>query len=155
MYLMWKTSPGGQLWVGEKGLIDLVNRGLPHGVVCRGVSLGGDRDVAEVRVAFRERAPRADLEELQGRVASVLAPLGLQVRVEIVLTGEPLRLPVGHPFFKRPLFWGGVAGVLVCVIQAGVRGTLAALLSGVVVYGGCWLFMDPSGRKIIRSLLQK
>ncbi len=155
MYLMWKTSSRGQLWVDEKGLIDLVNRGLPRGGICRGVSLGGNRDVAEVRVAFRERTPRVDLEELQRRVSSVLAPVGLEARVEMVLSGEDSKLSVDHPLFKRPLFWGGLAGVLMFVIQAGVRGSLVAILSGLVVYGGCRLALDPSGRKKIRSLLQK
>jgi hypothetical protein len=55
----------------------------------------------------------------------------------------------------RPLFWGALAGGLVCLFQAGVKGSLIALFSGLAVYGGCWLFMSPSGRKMIRSMLQK
>lgn len=155
MYLMWKTSPKGQLWVDEKGLMDLVNRGLPQGGVCHGVSLGGDRDIAEVRVAFRERAPKVDLEELQRRVSALLAPIGLQARVEMVLSGEESTSSGENVLLRRPLFWGALVGGLVCLFQAGVRGSLIALLSGLAVYGGCWFFMTPSGRKMIRSMLQK
>lgn len=155
MYLMWKTSPRGQLWVDEKGLMDLVNRGLPQGGVCHGVSLGGNRDVAEVRVAFRERTPKVELEELQRRVSGLLAPLGLQARVELVLSGGESAIAAENVLVRRPLFWGVLAGGFVCLLQAGLKGSLVALISGLVVYGGCWLFMTPSGRKMIRSVLQK
>lgn len=159
MFLYWKSSPQGKLWISESGVKALLNENLPEGFQCKDVALWDEKELLVPRIAFPEGSDAAGRERLQSAaklVRELLSPLGFDV-VEVMwlATENSTEETSLERHLRDPRLWGLAAALLVGVLHMGVGGLLRSLVAGGAVFGAAWLVLDVRGRMVFRNILRR
>ena len=88
MYFLWKRTSRGSLRVSCDGLTDFVNRVLPEKSRCRSLSVAEGENAA-LTLVLSSNNTAAECCKIEERLASIIAPLGLNVQVIWADRGTP------------------------------------------------------------------
>jgi hypothetical protein len=159
VFLYWKSSPQGKLWISESGVRTLLNEKLPEGFQCKDVALWDEKGLLVPRIGFPEGSDAADRERLRSAeelVRRLLVPLGFEaVEVMWLAAEKPSESGSLEKILHDPRAWGGAAALLVGLAHMGVPGLVRALVAGGIAFGVAWFVLDLRGRMMVRNILRR
>jgi hypothetical protein len=152
MYLLWKRSENGNLLLGKEGLRNFIAGILPSGYICEDVSLSPDSDEVTATIVLPDIYSDLEVGLIEEKICNFFEPTGLSPRITWGRKPE-LHIPfAGYIKKTRPLVTGVAIAGLVALFHLGITGTLKVLLSGVIAGGVVYLFLDPGGKRTLKSL---
>ncbi len=150
MFLYWKQSTSGKLWVSERSLFHLMEQILPEGYRCENISLWDDQNALNVQLGYPGRSfLREDerLNQVAEDLKRLLRPLGFrEVFVTWGQTGS-FSPHLGRQVVRHPLFWAAVFAGGAAFFLFGFLKTLYALFWGCLGYGLSRLALGEWGHR--------
>jgi len=149
MFLYWKQSMSGKLWVSERSLFRLMEQFLPEGYRCESISLWNDQNALNVQLAYPGRSfPGEDerLNQVSEDLKRLLRPLGFR---EIFVTwgqAGSFSPELGKQILRSPFLWAAVFAGVAAFFLFGFLKTLYALFWACVGYGVSRIAFGKWGR---------
>jgi hypothetical protein len=153
MFLYWKQTMSGKLWVSERSLLHLMEHVLPEGYRCENISLWDDQNALNVQLGYPGRSFLGEddrLNQVAEDLKRFLRPLGF--REVFVTWGQSgsFSSGLGKEMVQHPLFWGAVAAGGSAFFLFGFLKTLYALLWGALGYLLARFALGEGGRKTLQ-----
>lgn len=156
MYLLWKRTKNGNLLLDKEGLRNFIASMLPSGYECIDIGLAPDTDEVFASISLPDIYSAIEMELITAKIEDLFSSTGLSPRLTWGVKNRE-----AAPFLNRlrkkirPVLAGLLAAGAVALYNLGPSGILRAALSGVIVAGLVYCFLDPDGRRTLKSMKER
>ena len=135
MYYLWKRTPHGSIRVSCDGFSDFINRVLTGKSRCLSLSLAEGENAAVILVLSSDSAT-AEYCKIEEHLTSIIAPLGLSVRVIWADRGSPGTelCETLSSAYRSPWTWMLVTALVALKFMAGWKGLFWTIFWGTAAW---------------------